>query len=644
LRRIPLALAALLSAIAVPLAAQDFDQRRDSAPAQTVPRIPQVQPRDIAYPGTMRLQIDATDVRRGIFNVVQTVPVAGPGRLTLLYPQWLPGNHAPRGPIASIAGLTVTAGNRPLAWRRDPTDVYAIHLDVPAGVREVRIAFQHLSPTAGAQGRIVTTPNMLNLQWEKMSFYPEGYFVRRIPVQASVTYPEGWRAATSLDVEEQRGGRITYRPVSYETLVDSPVFAGRYYRRERLAQNVNLNIFADGPGDLAATEEQLAAHRRLVEQSLLAFGARHFDEYEFLLALTDQLGGIGLEHLRSSENSQGRNYFTDWNGGSAGRDLLAHEFSHSWDGKYRRPAGMWTPDYRTPVQNDLLWVYEGQTQFWGNVLSARSGMMPAEDVLSELARAAAYYDLQPGRSWRPLVDTTYDPIIQSRRPQPWGTYMRSEDYYTEGMLIWLEVDARLRQLTGNRRSIDDFARAFYGVRDGDQGVNTYTFDDVVATLNGIAPFDWGAYLRQRVERTGPAPLAWIEAGGYRLVYRDTPSAYFRSRERDRELVDLTYSIGATFSNAGNVTGVQWNSPLFNEGVTVGAQVLAVNGRAWSAAGLRDAIRDAKGGREPIRLTIRKGDEYREVPLRYFDGLRYPALERTGAGPSTLDQLLAPRTN
>ena len=640
MRPILLASAAILSTLAVaPAFAQTGVTSQPTAPA---PLPEQVPPRDIAYPGTMRLEIDATDVRRGIFNVVQTVPVTGGRPLTLLLPEWLPGAHGPRGAISNLAGLSVTAGGRTLTWRRDPVDVFAFHIDVPAGVREVRVAFQHLSPTAGNQGRIVTTPNMLNLQWEKMSLYPEGYFVRRIPVQAIVTYPDGWSAATSLDVESRRGARTTYRTVPYETLVDSPVFAGRHYRREQLSENVNLNIFADAPEDLAATPEQIAIHRRLVDQATKLFGAVHYDEYEFLLALTEELGGIGLEHLRSSENSHPRNYFTDWNSGSAGRDLLAHEYTHSWDGKYRRPADLWTPDYRTPMQNSLLWVYEGQTQFWGNILSARSGLMPKEDVLAELARSAAYYDAQPGRAWRPLVDTTNDPIIQSRRPQPWGTYMRSEDYYTEGMLIWLEVDARIRQLTGGRRSIDDFARAFFGVNPGDQGTNTYDFDEVVRTLNGVAPFDWASFLRQRVERTGPAPLDWIEAGGYRLVYRDTPTTYFRSREKDREVVDLTYTIGASFSNAGNISAIQWNSPLFNEGVTIGSQVLAVNGRAWSAEGLRSAIRNARGGREPIRLLIKKGEEYREVPLRYFGGLRYPVLERTGTGPSGLDALLAPR--
>lgn len=630
----------LLTAIGLGLAAAAFAQ--ETSRPQPLPlgeAVPEA--RDVAFPGTIRLEIDATDTQRGVYRVAETIPVERPGTLTLLYPQWLPGNHAPRGPINSIAGIAVTGGGRALAWRRDPRDVYVFHVEVPAGVREVRVAFQHLSPTASDQGRITMTPNLLNLQWEKMSLYPAGHYVRNIPIQASVTYPAGWTAATSLDVESRRGNRIVYRTVPYETLVDSPVFAGRYSRRERIGDAVNLNLFADHPADLEATEEQLAAHRRLVDQSMRLFGARHYDEYEFLVALTDELGDIGLEHLRSSENGHPRNYFTDWNSGSAGRDLLAHEFTHSWNGKYRRPADLFTPHYNMPMRNSLLWVYEGQTQFWGLVLSARSGMMPTEDVLAEFARAAAFYDTQPGRSWRPLLDTTMDPVIQARRPQPWGSWMRSEDYYTEGMLIWLEVDARLRQLSGRRRSIDDFARAFFGRNPGDQGISTYTFDDVVRTLNGIAPFDWGSLLRQRVEATGPAPLEWINAAGYRLVYRDAPPPYFASRERARKILDLTYTIGLVVGEGGNITGVVWDSPLFNEGVTTGSTIVAVNGRQYSHDGLRRAIREARGGREPIRFLIKRGDRYRDVAIAYHDGLRYPVLERVGSGASNLDALLAP---
>jgi predicted metalloprotease with PDZ domain len=599
-------------------------------------------PRDIAYPGTLRLEIDATDTQRGIFRVVETIPVAGAGRVTLLYPEWLPGNHAPRGPIATIAGLNVTGGGRAIRWVRDPRDVYVFHVDVPEGVREIRVAFQHLSPTDSGQGRVTVTPAMLNLQWEKMSLYPAGYFVRNIPIQASVTLPAQWNAATSLDVESRIGNRVIYRTVPYETLVDSPLFAGRHARRERLTEGVNLNLFADEPADLAATEAQLAAHRRLAVQTIRLFGARHFDEYEFLVALTEEMGGIGLEHLRSSENSHPRRYFTKWDDGSAGRDLLAHEFVHSWNGKYRRPAELWTPDYRTPMQDSLLWVYEGQTQFWGYILSARSGMMPSEDVLAELARVAAFYDTLPGRSWRPLIDSTMDPIIQARRPQPWSSWQRGEDYYSEGMLIWLEVDARLRRLSGGRRSLDDFARAFFGTNPGDQGILTYRFEDVVRTLNAIAPFDWDNYLRQRVERTGPAPLDWIAAGGYRLVYRDTPPAYFKSREQDRKVLDLTYTIGLVVGENGRISGVAWDSPLFNQGATAGATIVAVDGQAYSHDRLKEAITAARGGRDPIRLLIRRGDRFREIAINYHDGLRYPVLERTGRGASSLDALLAPR--
>jgi predicted metalloprotease with PDZ domain len=624
--------------IAVPALAQVPPSRPQ--PWVTASAIPAA--RDIAYPGTLRLDVDATDNRRAIYRVVETIPVARPGPLTLLYPQWLPGNHAPRGPINSLAGLRITAGGRPVAWRRDPHDVYAFHVDVPAGVRELRLEFQHLSPTDGGQGRITMTPVMLNLQWEKMSLYPAGYYTRGIPIEASVTIPEGWSAATSLDVASRRGNRISYRSVPYETLVDSPIFAGLYYRREVLAPGINLNLFADQPGDLAATPEQIAIHRRFAEQIMRLFGGRHFDEYELLVALTDQLGGIGLEHQRSSENSHPRDYFTGWAQGSAGRDLLPHEFTHSWNGKYRRPADLWTPTFNVPMEDSLLWVYEGQTQFWGNVLAARSGLMPREDVLAELARTAAYYDTLPGRSWRPLIDTTNDPIVQARRPQPWGSYMRSEDYYSEGMLIWLEVDAKLRQLSGGRRSLNDFARLFFGANDGDLGISTYTFNDVVQTLNRIAPFDWASYLNERINSVEPrAPLAWIAAGGYRLAYRDTPPPYFTSREHDRKIVDLTFTIGITVGEGGAISTVAWDSPLFNQGVTNGSTIVAVNGRAYSADRLRQAFRDARNDREPIRLLIKKGEQYREVALDYHEGLRYPVLERTGTGPSSLDALLAP---
>ena len=636
MRLLPAAALALALA-AVPAIAQVGTARPEPLPMEEA--MPPA--RDVAYPGTLHLDIDASDTSRGIYRVVETIPVAHPGRLTLLFPQWLPGNHSPSGPIALLAGIRITGGGHTIPWLRDSSYVYAFHVDVPAGVHELRVEFQHLSPTDPSQGRVTMTPAMLNLQWEKMSLYPAGYFTRDIQVQADVTYPNGWNAASSLDVASRNGNHVSYRAVPYETLVDSPVFAGRYYRRIELGNNMNLNLFADEPADLEATPDQIAAHRRLAEQELRLYGTQHFSHYEFLLALTNELGGIGLEHLRSSENSQGPDYFTGWATGSAARDLLAHESTHSWNGKYRRPADLWTPTYNVPMRDSLLWVYEGQTQFWGYVLAARSGLMPTEDVRGELARAAAFYDTLPGRTWRPLIDTTNDPIVQSRRPHPWASWMRSEDYYIEGMLIWLEVDAKLRQLSGGRHSMNDFARAFFGINPGDQGVATYTFDDVVRTLNGIQPWDWGTSLHDRLSNVGPAPLAWIQAGGYRLVYRDHPTAYMTSREHERKILDLTFSIGAVIGEAGRIAGVAWDSPMFNAGATAGATIVAVNGRQYSNDALRQAIRAAQGNREPIRLLIKHGDRYQEAVLDYHDGLRYPELERVGSGPSSLDALLAP---
>jgi predicted metalloprotease with PDZ domain len=615
-----------------------------SAPAEPQPlllndRIPAAE--DIKYPGTILIDVDATDTARAIFRVKQTIPVSGPGPFTLLYPEWLPGNHAPRGPIASIAGLRITADGEPVAWTRDPLDVYAFHVDVPEGIEELDVEFQHLSPTESNQGRIVMTPDMMNVQWEKMTLYPAGYFVRNITVRPSITLPEGWQGATSLDVARKSGNRLTYEPVSYETLVDSPMFAGRYYKEVPLTEDVDLNIVADRPSDLAATQEQIAAHKRLVEQALKLFDSKHFDEYEFLLGLTDTMGGIGLEHLRSSENTHPRTYFTEWKEGSAGRDLLAHELTHSWNGKYRRPAGLWTPDYRVPMKDSLLWVYEGQTQFWGNILSARSGMMPVEDVKAELARTAAYYDILPGRSWRPLIDTTLDPVIAARKPKPFSSWQRSEDYYSEGMLIWLDVDSMIREMTNGERSLDDFASAFFGINPGQEGTVIYTHEDVVATLNEVAPYDWASYLDRRLNKTGEAPLEWIERGGYRLVYTETPTDYFKAREKDRDMLDLTYTIGAVIGEDGKIEGVAWDSPLFNQGVTTGAQILAINGRGYSDDDFKGAITAAKDSEEPIELLVKDGELYRTVELDYHDGLRYPRLVKVGDGPSTLDALLAP---
>lgn len=633
-----LAFAALLAAGTAALA-QSVEQ---SAP-QPVPVVNNVPaPRDMDYPGVTRLEVDATDVDRAIFRVKQTIPVAQPGRFTLMFPEWLPGNHAPRGQIEKLAGLRITANGAAVPWRRDVTDMYAFHVEVPAGATALVAEFQFLSATQANQGRVVIAPNMMNLQWEAVSLYPAGYYTRRIPVEAVVTYPEGWTAASGLPARRE-GAVYRYERTNYETLIDSPVFAGRYFREWALSDRVDLNVFADRPSELNATDAQIEAHRRLVQQAVKLFGAQHYDRYEFLLAITDQMGGIGLEHHRSSENGVTPGYFVKWNDGPGSRNLLPHELVHSWNGKFRRGADLWQPTFYQPMRNSLLWVYEGQTQFWGYVLQARSGLIDKATTLDMLANIAANLDAAPGRQWRYMADTTNDPIISARRPKGWTSWQRSEDYYNEGLLVWLEVDSVLRAQSGGRKSMDDFARAFFGMRDGDWGVLTYTFDDIVTTLNAIQPYDWAKLLGDRLYGLSDrAPLSGFTDNGYRLVFTDTPSAAFRDNEKRRNITDLSHSIGLVMGQSGAISGVQWNGAAFRAGLDVGDAIVAVNGESYSDERLKAAITAAKAGGDPISLLLRKHERLRTVTIDYRGGLRYPRLEKTGRGETGLDRLLAPR--
>ncbi len=595
--------------------------------------------RDVARPGVITEFVDASDVTRGIFRVQETLPATA-GLLTLLYPKWLPGNHSPSGPIPQLAGLKLTADGQVLPWRRDPVDVFAFHVEVPSKATSIEARFDFLAPTEAAQGRIVTTPDMLNLQWNAVVLYPAGHYARQITVEPSVKLPEGWKLAAALEIAGQSGATVQFKPVALDTLIDSPLFAGANVRVETLAPGVRLNIVADQPEQLAATEEQIQLHRHLVAQAAKLFGAQHFDHYDFLLALSDRQTGIGLEHHRCSENGVPANYFTEWKDAFTRRQLLPHEYTHSWNGKFRRPADLWTPDFRTPMQDTLLWVYEGQTQFWGIVLAARSGLLSKEQTLGSLASLAASLDRDAGRKWRPLEDTTHDPIISQRRPKGWLTWQRSEDYYNEGALIWLDADSLIRELSQGRRSLDDFARAFFGMKDGDWGELTYRFEDVVRTLNDIQPHDWAAFLHERVDTVSDhAPLAGFTRGGYRLVFTDTPTEWFKANEKARKVTDLSYSSGFVLGKEGEITEVVWDGPAFNAGLTVGSKLIAVNRRALDTDQLKAAI---KARRSPLNLLVRTGDIYRTVELDYQGGLRYPKLEKTTPGPSRLDDLLAPK--
>ncbi|RDE07353.1 M61 family metallopeptidase [Sphingomonas aracearum] len=611
-------------------------------PAQPLPQPPSVpEPRDEPYPGVLRLRVDATDVQRRIFSVREVIPVHEPGPLLLLYPKWLPGFHAPQAPIELFAGLSVHAGEEVLTWKRDPVTVNAFRIDVPGGVREIEARFQFLSPTDPAQGRVLCTEDLLCLPWNTVVLYPAGHYSRQIAVEPVLTLPRGWTLASALELERQDGAEWRFRPLPLDVLVDSPVLAGRHLRRVALDDQVFLNIAGDEPHLLKATPEQIRAHAEMVVQADRLFRSRHFDRFEMLLALSDDLTSNGIEHHRSFEAISLPGYFTNWDNTFPRRDTIPHEYVHSWNGKHRRGADSWSPCFEKPIRNSLMWVYEGQTQYWSRVLAVRSGLWTLEQGLGALAVNAARYDVRPGSRWRPTIDTTRDPIIAARAPLPWPSWQRSEDYYSEGSLMWLEVDTLLRELSGETRSLDDFARAFFGSQDGSWATDTYVFADVVQTLDRIVPHDWQRFFEEQLTETHErAPLSGLERGGYRLVYKDTPNSFQAAMDGLSGQLDLTHSLGLMTGRDGTLSDVLWGGPAFEARLTAGARILSVEDRQFSPDALQQAVRDRRG--EDIALTVQRGRSVRSARIAYDRGLRFPHLEAIAGGPARrLDAILQP---
>ncbi|PWK81215.1 glycyl aminopeptidase [Fulvimonas soli] len=604
-------------------------------------------PADTPYPGTLAVKLDLTDAPKRVFRVQETLPVAQPGPLTLYYPQWIPGEHSPSGPINNVAGLTITASGRQLPWRRDLRDMFAIHVDVPQGASQLELSFQFLSPGEGGSfgASPSSTPDLVDVEFNQVAFYPAGHYTRQIRIQPTVTLPAGWQFATALETASSSGATTTFKPLGFDDFVDSPLLAGAHFNRVDLAPGgrtpVHLTVVADEAGQVKLDDRQVEQHRALVAQAEKLFGTHHYAHYDFLLTLSDHTGHFGLEHHQSSDDRLPADFLTDKSSYALMASLMPHEYVHSWCGKFRRPARLWAPDFNTTEEDDLLWVYEGLTDYWSGVLSARSGLWTPAQYRDSMAEIAASMSHRTGRAWRSLQDTADAAPLTYYGGGGWGNWRRGTDFYPEGQLLWLDVDTQIRALSGGKRSLDDFARLFFGMDPGSHVTRTYTFDDVVAALNQVQPHDWKGFLRQRLDYTGPElPEHGIERSGWKLVYDDKPSAFAKSMESLTHGANLAYSIGLSVSAKGEIRDVQWDGPAFKAGLVPGLTIVAVNGKDYSPQALKDAVTAAKGGSAPIELLVKNIDLYSTVKVDYHGGLRYPHLARAG-GKDLFGAIAAP---
>jgi predicted metalloprotease with PDZ domain len=600
---------------------------------------------------TIRLHVDLTDAPRNIYHARLHIP-AHRGEMALVFPEWIPGNHRPSGPIASLTGIRMEAAGQPLMWQRDAIDMYQFHVTVPSGVTDIDVSLDALTmlDSAGSGGPAASS-NLLDLNWNAVVLYPKGARSDDVNFAASITLPEGWKFGTALPVARSNGDEVEFSPVSLTTLIDSPVIAGLHYRKIELSKpgetpSHAMDLVADADADLAMSEKDLAAYQKLVAEAGAMFGgARHYRQYHFLLTLSDQVGGHGLEHHESNDSAAAERMLLDPDLHYLYTDLVPHEYAHSWNGKYRRPAGLATTNYQEPMIGDLLWVYEGLTDYLGPLFAARSGLMTDEQYRERLAETAAQLDHRTGRQWRPLEDTARSVQILRLQGSQWASWRRGLDYYPEGQLIWLEVDSIIRQQTHGQRSLDDFCRRFHGGESGPPKVVPYTFDDIVRTLNEVAPYDWASLLHERVEAvTTHAPLGGIERGGWKLVYTDKPNQYMKSVEKTQKYADFSCSLGFGLGQDGKFSDVIVGSPAYEAGLGPGMKLVAVNGRKWSPPLLHAALKAAQGSAQPIDLLVEDAQFIKTYSINYHDGEKNPHLERVADQPDLMGDMLKPLTH
>jgi len=612
-----------------------------------------------AAAGPIQLVVDASDAPRKIFHSRETVP-ARAGEMTLVYPKWIPGEHGPTGPIDDVAGLKFTAGGQTLVWHRDPVDMYAFHVEVPPGAATLEVAFDYLSPAdaSGFSSGASASAKMTVVSWNQVLLYPANTASDEVTFQASLKLPAGWKFGTALPIASQNGESVQFQPANLTTLVDSPVIAGQYYKAVQLTPGETpsheIDMAADSAAALEMTPETLSHYKQLIAETGALYGSRHYRDYHFLLSLSDYVAHFGLEHHESSDDRVGERTLVDSTERRLEASLLPHEMTHSWNGKYRRPAGLSTPNYQEPMKGELLWVYEGLTEYLGDVLAARSGLWTAEEYRDTIAHDAAYLGEKgrPGRTWRPLGDTTNAAQLLYESPQSWASWRRSVDFYDEGELLWLDADVTIRRLSGGKKSLDDFVKLFHGpgsmpanaakgpggVTVGPPELKPYSFDDVVNAMNQVVPNDWRKFFNDRVNSLSPqSPQGGIENGGWRLVYDDTPGPLAQAREDARHGLDASFSIGLILSDTGSVIDSVLGSLAYQAGVGPGMKIVAVNGRKFTTGGFNDAL----GSKEntPLELLVENAEYYRTVRIDYHDGKRYPHLVRDAGKPDLIGEII-----
>ncbi|HEV2198960.1 MAG TPA: hypothetical protein VGR73_04000 [Bryobacteraceae bacterium] len=603
------------------------------------------------------LEVDATDAPRRLIHVRLALP-AVPGPLTLLYPQWIPGEHGPTGPIADVVNLHFSAGGQAVPWKRDAVNLFAFHLTVPAGAKWLEAAFDFISPpdAGGFSSGSSMTPELAVLSWNQFVLYPQGTPAGQIRYQARLRLPAGWQYGTALPVARAKDAEIDFRPVSLVTLIDSPVLSGAHFRNIDLGTVDGaphfLHIAADDDRAIATTPDWIERQKRLIAEAGALFGTRHYREYHFLLTLSDYVANFGLEHHESSDDRLPERTLTDEAVRQYNADMLSHEFVHSWNGKYRRPAGLITNNYNEPMQGDLLWVYEGLTEYLGEVLATRSGLGTPERFREWLARDAALLDQEPGRKWRPLTDTAISAQILYGARDDYSSLRRGVEFYSEGALLWFEADTRIRQLSHGARSLDDFCRAFYGgapLREsgketGDPAVSPYTRENLVAVLQSVQPYDWDGFFTQRVDSVGTrTPLEGIANAGWRLTFSDSRTPFWAASEEDRKTADLVFSIGLIVKNDGLVKDVVIGRAAQKAGIAPGATITSVNGHPFSIETLREAVAGAMAVEDSIELTAKNAGATHTFTLDYHGGEKYPRLERIANKPDLIDAIVRPRT-